>query len=43
MIIQLNFKERNVKQVLFGGRGMERSKEGEYGQCTMHTCMKIEQ
>jgi hypothetical protein len=25
------------------GRLMERIKEGEYGQCTLYTCMKLEQ
>jgi hypothetical protein len=45
-------KDRIAKQVLSGGRGVgtsgkrdskQRVKEGEYGGCTLYTCMKTEQ
>jgi hypothetical protein len=42
-------KDRKAKQILSGGGNQcgecqkEREKEGEYGGCTLYSCMKIEQ
>jgi hypothetical protein len=34
-------KTDSVRGELVGGRGNGDGKEGEYGQCTFYTCMKI--